>query len=132
MHYELTIILGGDLDEKRRSIVIDRIKKLISEAGGSIEEEKEWGKRELAYPVKKQREGVYYFYALNLDTDRIGALSRVLENDEEVLRHMVIKSNVKSQNAKVKGEEKAEMVVKETKATKKREVGKLAIKKKGK
>lgn len=132
--YELTLVTPV-LAEAKQKAFADKIAKLLGEAGGKVEKTDEWGKREFAYPIKKQREGVYYFYALSLDPDRISALNRVLQNDEEVLRHMVIKGEKAKSLVQVQ-EKLKDAAVNANGATKKvvkkKETRKPPVKKKGK
>jgi small subunit ribosomal protein S6 len=50
-----------------------------------------WGRRELAYPIRKQEEGTYVFIQTQLDPQAIGELERNLKLDEEILRYLLIR-----------------------------------------
>ncbi|MDO8599971.1 MAG: 30S ribosomal protein S6 [bacterium] len=89
--YELTLVISGANSEAQCKAYIEKFRKLVAQAGGEISQLDEWGKRELAFALKKQREGFYYNLLLNLPGDKIGALNRFLENDDETIRHLIIK-----------------------------------------
>lgn len=104
--YEVTILLPVDGKDKE---VLARVEKEIKEAGGTIEKTEEWGKRELAYAIKKQggpaggyREGVYFSLEVLLPSDKVGGVNRFLETNEGVLRHLVVRINSKSKTKKEK------------------------------
>ena len=50
-----------DLDETAFNVVVEKVKGWISESGGSIDKVDVWGRRKLAYIIKKHREGQYRF-----------------------------------------------------------------------
>lgn len=96
--YEITVLLPGTEDKN----ILDRLEKEIKEAGGIIGKNGEWGKRELAYPIKKQTEGVYYFMEVSLPADKTAEINRMLDNSEQVLRHLIVRTKSKVQNPKSK------------------------------
>lgn len=96
--YEITVVLSGIKDKD----ILGRIEKEIKEAGGKVEKTSEWGKRELAYPIKKQTEGVYYFMEVSLPADKTVEINRTLVTSEEVLRHLIVRINSKHQAPKFK------------------------------
>ncbi len=131
--YELTVVLPTNKEKQ----VFDRVKKVLDTAGARVQKTDEWGKRTLAYPINKQIEAVYYALVVDMDTDKTDAVNRVLENDDDILRHMIVvarkeaknkeqsekaekKSTKKEAKAKVETEEKKEVKSekKPTKATK--------------
>ena len=57
--YEVVFIVHPDLDENALKGVIDRVQGWITGSGGSIDKVDLWGKRRLAYAIRKQREGQY-------------------------------------------------------------------------
>lgn len=89
--YELTLILPAKLSEKKEKDVLEKIKNVISEAKGRVEKENKWGKKELAYPIEKQDEGVYFFLELELPAEKVRAINRLVEMEEGVLRHLLVR-----------------------------------------
>lgn len=84
--YEIVAVLRPDLDEEALGTALTRISQRITEHGGTVTSQERWGKRKLAYPVKKYRDGFYALVVFTLDAPRIAALRQVLGLNEELLR----------------------------------------------
>ncbi len=88
--YEVVFIVHPDLDETAFGEVVDRIKTWISDDGGEITKTDIWGKRKLAYPIRKQVEGQYVLMN-TLMAPAFGAqLDRNLRFLEPVLRYSIV------------------------------------------
>ncbi len=87
--YELVCIIQPDLDETAFNGVIDRVKGWISELGGSVDKVDIWGRRRLAYYIRKQREGQYVLLNVTMNPTAISTLERNIRFQESVLRHML-------------------------------------------
>ena len=88
-NYELVCIIQPDLDENAFNGVIDRLKGWVSESGGSVDKVDIWGRRKLAYPIRKQRDGQYVLLNVSLNPSATTELERNLRFQEAVLRHML-------------------------------------------
>ncbi len=84
--YEIVAVLRPDLDEEGLGAALDRISQRIVEHGGGVTTLERWGKRKLAYPIKKHRDGYYALIVFSLAGDRIGPLRQTLGLHEEMLR----------------------------------------------
>ena len=87
--YELVCILQPDLDETAVNGALDRIKGWISDSGGIVDKVDLWGKRRLAYMIRKQRDGQYVLFNITLPTQSTADLERNLRFLEPVMRHML-------------------------------------------
>ena len=87
--YELMLVLRPDLADDKTQAVIDRHTRVISGAGGQIVKVAPWGRRRLAYPIERYREGSYHIVLFDAPADAVGELERGLLITEEVLRHLV-------------------------------------------
>lgn len=87
--YELICIVHPDLDESAFNEIVERIKGWITEAGGEIAKVDLWGKRNLAYPIRKQTEGQYAFIETSMDPSENAELERNLGLLEPVLRYLI-------------------------------------------
>jgi small subunit ribosomal protein S6 len=87
--YELVCIIQPDLDETAFNGVIDRVKGWISELGGSVDKVDIWGRRRMAYHIRKQREGQYVLLNVTMNPATTSALERNIRFQESVLRHML-------------------------------------------
>ena len=87
--YELVCILQPDLDETAFNGAVDKVKGWIGEAGGSVDKVDVWGKRRLATPIRKQRDGQYVLLNIALPNKATTELERNLRFLEPVMRHML-------------------------------------------
>ncbi len=87
--YELVCVIQPDLDETTLNGVLDRVKGWVTESGGSVDKVDMWGKRRLAYAIRKQREGNYVLFNLSLPPNTTSALEQYLRYTETVMRHML-------------------------------------------
>jgi len=84
--YEIVAVLRPDLDEEGLGAALDRIKQRIAEHGGSVTSMDRWGKRKLAFPIQKHRDGYYALFVFTLDPGHITPLRQILGLNEELLR----------------------------------------------
>ncbi len=84
--YEIVALLRPDLDEEGLGTALERISQRITEHGGSITSQERWGKRKLAYPIKKHRDGYYTLFVFTLEPGRIMPLRQILGLNEDLLR----------------------------------------------
>ena len=97
--YEIVAVLRADLDEEALGAALDAISQRITDNGGSVTGVDRWGKRKLAYPIKKHRDGFYALIVFGLDAARIPALRQTLGLQEDVLRLTVSKHYPKPEPA---------------------------------
>jgi small subunit ribosomal protein S6 len=86
--YEILLLLDPDLPEEKQGDVVDRVRTLIEQGGGTVDRHDAWGRRKLAYPIQKKEEGVYHLVSFTSEAETLDELSRVLKIDDDVLRHM--------------------------------------------
>ena len=92
MHdYELLAIISPELDEERVSKIMDRMAQSINSRGGAMEEIKKWGKRKLAYPIKRVMEAEYILARFKLMPKLVKELEGEINALGEVLRYLVVK-----------------------------------------
>ena len=89
--YELVAIVSPDASDEIVAGKIDGVSQLITERQGVVEESQRWGKRRLAYPIKKYIEGNYSLLRFKLEPADILSLRQSLETDQDVLRYLVTK-----------------------------------------
>ena len=88
--YELIVLLHPDLEIDLEKPMA-KIKKRIKEVNGTITKEDNWGKRRLAYTIKKQEFAVYVYMEVELEGDAVAKLDGRLNITDEVLRHLLVK-----------------------------------------
>jgi small subunit ribosomal protein S6 len=87
--YELIFIVHPDLDDTATSELVERVKGWITEAGGTVDKVDPWGKRKLAYPIRKQNEGQYFFLLIQIAPNFVAELERNLRFLEPVMRFLI-------------------------------------------
>lgn len=92
--YELAVLYHPDL-EIDLDKATTKIEKIIKEAEGKIVNADNWGKRKLAYPIKKQEHAIYVFYTVELPPERVQKVESVLNITDEALRFLIVKPDVK-------------------------------------
>lgn len=91
-NYETVIILSANAQEEATVAFGEKMKELIS-ANGELTNVEEWGRKTLAYEIKKQKEGYYILFTFVAKPEFIAEFERILRLDEIVLKHMVIKKD---------------------------------------
>jgi len=92
MHdYELVAIISPEADEDEVSKIVDRLTQSINSRGGAVEEMKNWGKRRLAYPVKKFMEAGYILARFKLMPKSVRELESEIGASGDILRYLVVK-----------------------------------------
>ena len=87
--YELMLVIRPDVADDRSQAVIDRVTRQITAGGGQIVKVAPWGRRRLAYPIDRHREGSYHIILFEAPSDSIVEFEHTLLITEEVLRHLV-------------------------------------------
>ena len=90
--YELMLIIRPDAPDEKAAAVIDRTTRYVVASGGQIVKVAPWGRRRLAYPIDRHREGSYHIVVFESPSEAIAELERSLQITEEVLRYLVTRS----------------------------------------
>jgi len=88
--YELIFIVHPDSDDDALNEVIDRVSSWVSDEDGEITNTELWGKRKLAYPIRKQPEGFYVVMQIKMTMTADSQLERNLSILEPVMRYSII------------------------------------------
>ena len=89
--YELVLIISPEVAGEVLDTTIDNIGQFITGKGGIISGVEQWGKRKLAYPIRRFAEGNYVLSRFKLKPTLTKELEAKLDISEEVLRHLLIK-----------------------------------------
>ncbi len=90
--YELMLVLRPDSPDDKAAAVIDRTTRYVVASGGQIVKVAPWGRRRLAYPIDRYREGSYHIVVFESPAEAIAELERSLHITEEVLRYLVTRA----------------------------------------
>jgi small subunit ribosomal protein S6 len=88
--YEVVFIVHPDLDDTAFKDVVERVNGWITDAGGSVTKIDVWGKRKMAYRIKKQVEGQYVLIKTQMPPASSNQLERNLRFLEPVLRSLIV------------------------------------------
>ncbi len=91
--YELVFILNANLSEDDFTRVLGKVNDQITKLGGTVTETNQWGKRRLAYPIKKQAEGNYVLQKVQIKQTALKELDVSLKLSEDVLRYLFVREN---------------------------------------
>ena len=126
-HYEAVFILTPVLSDVQMKEAVDKFKAVITDNGGTITNEENWGVRKLAYPIQKKSTGFYALLQFDVEPTVIATLETQFRRDERVLRFLTFRldkyafeyaekrKNVKSQPKEVVEEKAAKKELKEEK-----------------
>ncbi|MAC43232.1 MAG: 30S ribosomal protein S6 [Deltaproteobacteria bacterium] len=89
--YEAVFITSADLNSEEQAELLDRVRGFISRFEGQICREYFWGRRKLAYPIKKKDYGIYHLWYLSGDGAMLEELERQFGYSEQVIRAQIIK-----------------------------------------
>ena len=90
--YELMVILDPEIDERTVAPSLDKFLNVIRNDGGTIDNIDIWGRRRLAYEIKKKSEGIYAVVNFTANADATQELDRQLGLSEAVLRTKVLRA----------------------------------------
>ena len=88
--YETTIIYDPGLEETKINDEVERVTQPIAQAGGEVIEVQRWGKRKLAYNIRKRRDGTYIYVKHKSPATLIAEMDRRFRLNEGVLRHLTV------------------------------------------
>lgn len=89
--YEVVAIVRADLNEDDITALIERIQTIVTERKGVIAQVDKWGKRHLAYEIKKQKDGYYFLMDFAGDGSVVSEIERNYKIDDRVLKFMTVK-----------------------------------------
>jgi small subunit ribosomal protein S6 len=88
--YEVLLILPADADESVVGSAVDRIRRIVADAGGEVGKIDRWGRKRFAYEIDRRSEGYYAVVEFSADPSSIAELDRTLSLADEVVRFKVV------------------------------------------
>jgi small subunit ribosomal protein S6 len=95
MQYEIAVLYDPDLEvdlEKATS----RVEKILADNGAKVTNVDNWGKRKLAYSIKKHDMAIYVFYTVDMPGANVQKLESILNITDEVIRFLITKPDLKA------------------------------------
>lgn len=96
--YELTVLIHPDLEADLET-PLNKVRDIIKTAGGTIVREDNWGKKKLAYPIKREDFAVYVYMDVELPAEAPLKISNTFNITDEVVRYLLVKADVKARKA---------------------------------
>jgi small subunit ribosomal protein S6 len=85
------MFIAKPLEDAEVDPIAEFVSNLIKKNGGNVEKVDRWGKRHLAYPVKKQADGNYVLINFEADPAVIKEIDRVMKIQDDILKHLIVK-----------------------------------------
>ncbi len=105
--YELVVLLHPDL-EIDVDTPITKIETIITNAGGTVTKKDNWGKRKLAYKIRKQDFAVYVCFDLMVEPAKVAKIENDILLTEEIMRHIIVAASAAEPTTEYEKEVKAE------------------------
>jgi small subunit ribosomal protein S6 len=93
--YEIAVLYHPDL-EVDLTKAEDRVKKIVTDNGGKVVSTDNWGKRKLAYAIKRNEHAVYVFYTVELPGESVMKVESTLNITDEVIRFLITRPDLKA------------------------------------
>jgi small subunit ribosomal protein S6 len=90
--YELMVVLDPNLDETAIEAINTRVQSLATQRGGTVANVDTWGRKRLAYPIGRFRDGFYILLRLQLPPTAAAEIERSLKLTESVIRHLLVRA----------------------------------------
>ena len=88
-NYEIAFIVHPELEDAAYNEVVERVQDLVKNSGGTITKVDQWGRKKLAYEIRKLSEGQYVFLYTEMDPAICTELERTMQLNESILRFMI-------------------------------------------
>jgi small subunit ribosomal protein S6 len=99
--YELGIVLAPETPDEQARAIVERITNAVTAQGGVVVRINAWGRRRMAYPIEHYRDGLYYFFDLQLPPASVVEIERLIGVNEDIIRHLI-----KARDPRVIGDER--------------------------
>ncbi|MDD4364039.1 MAG: 30S ribosomal protein S6 [Atribacterota bacterium] len=99
-NYELMILLDPSLQEEEISAMTKKVQQSITNNQGKIFRTNQWGKRKLAYEIKKKTEAIYVVFDFELEPENIANIEKNIKYEEKIIRYLIVLGQEKVLSAK--------------------------------
>jgi len=93
--YETAFLIAPNLSEEDRENLIQQMEEIVAKKKGKMLNVDKWGKKKLAYPIKKVEEAFYVFFLYEGESDISGELERRFKQTEAVIRYLTVKKDTR-------------------------------------
>ena len=89
--YDIVMVISPEKSGEEAAALAEGFRKILADDGASVLKDEPWGKRRLAYPIAKRREGFYHYYQAEAKAETVAEVERKLKLSDDVLRHLVVR-----------------------------------------
>ena len=89
--YEIMFIVKTTLEESVVKSTVESLTSIITDMKGKVEGSKDMGQRELAYEIKKYKNGYYFLFVVEASHEAVKEFDRLAGINENILRHLIIR-----------------------------------------
>ena len=89
--YELVYVVSPDATDDQVSDLHKQVDAIVQRMGGELEKSDSWGRRKLAYPIGRHKEGIYVLDVINGGGDLMKEIDRRLKVSDLIIRHLVVR-----------------------------------------
>ena len=101
--YELALVVSPELTAEKQKEQLKKIKKIIAGLKGEVKKTEEWGKKQLAYPIKGNEMGYYFLWEIQLPEKSLSEFNQKLRIEERLLRYLIVKIEKRQKKKKAEG-----------------------------
>lgn len=97
--YETVIVVDPSLDDSGVDKKLEKLTEVVKRNNGRMSAVERWGRRKMSYPIKNRHEGTYVCLQFFADSGAPRELTRAIQLDEHILRHLIVKGHIQSISA---------------------------------
>lgn len=91
--YETVFLIRPDASESQTKELLEKVDGIIGRHSGTVFQQKNWGKRELAYKVEKYHQGIYFYYDYAGDNAMVADIEHALKLHDLPMKYLTVKLN---------------------------------------
>ena len=97
--YDIVALVTPDLADEDAQKLAAEYRKLLTDGGGEIVKDEPWGRRRLAYPILRKKEGYYHYFQVSAEPPLIAETERRMKLSDQVLRHLAVRADLELKRA---------------------------------
>ena len=90
-NFEAVVLLSPEISSKVKSSSLENLQNIINEKSGNIIGNEDWGLRDLSYKIDHYSKAFYNFYQIEIDGNNLESIKKILNQDENFIRHLFVK-----------------------------------------
>jgi len=90
-NFEAVVLMTPEITSNVRNSCLDNLVKIINDKSGKIINNEDWGLRDLSYKIDHYSKAFYSFYQIEIEGDKIESIKKILNQDENIIRHLFVR-----------------------------------------